>query len=214
MTITNGYATLAAVKWRLDPGFTTVEDERRDLVLEQQVQAISRVIDSITGHRFYATTETRYYTPENERLCYVDDLLSLTSGGLYTDPDGDLDYDDTWATTDYLLMPHNATTNGWPYSWIETHPTGIRLFPAYLRANRYIGATRAVKITGSFGFCATGSQPDEITEACLLAVEQLFKRKDAIFGVTGPMGMSFALKVALKSDPHIMVLLEPYIGMI
>jgi len=212
MAIVNGYATLAEVNYRLN--FVTAADATRDAVLEQQVEAISRVIDSITGHRFYATTETRYYTPENERLCYVDDLLSLTDGGLYTDPDGDLDYDDTWATTDYLLMPHNATTNGWPYSWIETHPTGVRLFPANLRSGRYIGATKAVKVTGSFGFCATGSQPDEITEACILAVEQLFKRKDAIFGVTGPMGMSFSLKVTMKGDPHIMALLEPYIGIL
>ena len=210
MSIVSGYATLAAINYRLD--FTTGADATRDAVLEQQVQAISRVIDGITGHRFYATTETRYYTPENERLCYVDDLLEVSTG-LYTDPDGDLDYDDTWATTDYLLMPHNATTNGWPYGWIEVHPTGVRLFPAYLRSGRYIGATKAVKVAGSFGFCVTGSQPDEITEACLLGVEQLFKRKDAIYGVTGPMGMSFALKVALKSDPHIMALLQPYMGM-
>ena len=212
MAIVNGYATLAEVNYRLN--FVTAADATRDAVLEQQVEAISRVIDSITGHRFYATTETRYYTPENERLCYVDDLLSLTDGGLYTDLDGDLDYDDTWATTDYLLMPHNATTNGWPYSWIETHPTGVRLFSSNLRSGRYVGATKSVKVTGSFGFCATGSQPDEITEACILAVEQLFKRKDAIFGVTGPMGMSFSLKVTMKGDPHIMALLEPYIGIL
>jgi len=201
MTITNGYGTLAAANYRLD--FTTGDDETRDAILEQQVQAISRVIDSITGHQFYATSsESRYYTAENSGLCYVDDLVSIATG-LYTDLNADLTYATTWATTDYILMPFNAVAKGWPYSWIELHPTGNYTFPTH---------TRGVKITTAFGFCATGSQPDEITEACLLAVEQLFKRKDAIFGVTGPMGMSFSMKVAMKGDPHIMALLGPYIN--
>ena len=199
MTITNGYATLALVNYRL--GWTLGEDTTRDSTLEQQVQAISRVIDGITGHKFYATSESRYYTAERPGLCYVDDLLEVSTG-LYTDLNADLTYATTWATTDYLLMPFNASADGWPYSWIELHPTGNYYFPTY---------TRGVKITGSFGFCATGSQPDAISEACLLATEQLFKRKDAIFGVTGPAGMSFAMKVAMKGDPHLMALLEPYI---
>ena len=205
MTITNGYATLAQVLWRLGgdlDGWAVGDDTTRDAVMEGQVQAISRVIDGITGHEFYATSsEDRYYTAQSPRLCYVDDLVSIATG-LYTDLNADLTYATTWAATDYLLMPLNAVAKGWPYSWIELSPTGNYTFPTGIRG---------VKITTAFGFCATGSQPDEITEACCLMVEQLFKRKDAIFGVTGPMGMSFALKVTMMNDPTIMTLLDTYI---
>ena len=188
-------------------GFTTGVDATRDTSLEGQVEAVSRLIDNICKRRFYAATETRYYTPTNHALCYVDDLLTVTT--LSTDADSDLDYDDEWDnTTDYLLMPRNALLDGWPYEWIEPHPSGNHLFPATASGK---GLSASVKIIGSFGFCATGSEPEPITEACLLATQQLFKRKDAIYGVTGPVGMSFEMKTALLGDPHIRTLLSPYV---
>lgn len=202
MSITNGYTTLIDVRRVL--GFDGDEGSQWAERIERQILAISRWIDDTTSKRFYATTETRYYTPENRDKCKVDDLLSVTA--LKTDHDSDLDYDYTWAATDYILMPRNAVADGWPYHWIRRHPNGNYYFPVN-GGPMLLG----VEIEGSFGFCATGSQPDAITDACILAVEQLFQRKDAIFGVTGPAGLSYDAKVMLKGDPHIMGLLAPYI---
>lgn len=202
MSITNGYATLNDA--RLALGFDGDKGSEWNRWIERQIQAISRWIDDATSKRFYATTETRYYTPENRDKCSVDDLLSVTA--LKTDHDSDLDYDYTWEATDYLLMPRNALADGWPYHWIRRHPSGDYYFP--VNGGPMI---LSVELEGSFGFCATGSQPDAITDACVLAVEQLFMRKDAIFGVTGPVGLSYDAKVMLRGDPHIMGLLAPYI---
>ena len=61
MAITNGYSTLAEILWRLGgalSGWAVGDDATRDAVMEQQVQAVSRVLDSLTGHKFHATDET------------------------------------------------------------------------------------------------------------------------------------------------------------
>jgi len=195
MAISNGYATLAEVKERLFTDETVTSD---DSMIESMVEAISRVIDSICHTRFWATSETRYYTAKNGREVRVDDLLSVTT--LATDGDGDLDYDETWATTDYLLMPRNAPRNDEPYTYIRQHPNGTKYFPTL---------EDGVKITGVFGY-STGDAPTPINEACLLAVEQLHKRKDAIFGVMSPEGFMHRIRTALLEDPHIRTLLTPY----
>ena len=54
----------------------------------------------------------------------MDDLLSVTT--LKTDEDGDRTYEITWATTDYDLMPYNATleSQAQPYSHLQTTPDG------------------------------------------------------------------------------------------
>ena len=198
MTITLGYATLAQVNYAL--AFTTGADTSRDAILERQVGAVSRAIDNLTARRFYGTAETRYYTADSKKEVNVDDLTSISTG-LYSDLDGDLTYSITWAGTDYLLWPFNAALDGWPYDRILLHPKGRYFFPIH---------AKAIKVSATFGFCATGSQPSAITEACILATEQLFKRKDAIFGVTGPAGFSYELKAAMRGDPHLMALIGPY----
>jgi hypothetical protein len=192
MSITNGYATLDDVK-----GYLDISDSDDDTRLEQAITATSRAIDDLCLRRFYATTETRYFTPGDSYRLPVSDLLSITT--LQSDEDGDLDYDCTWAETDYLLSPANAAADGWPYLAVEAHPAGNYRFPQ-LR--------RAVKITGSWGFAAT--TPDTVHEACLLASAQVFKRKDAIYGVMGGAGFLQNVKNILRSDPLIMGLLAPY----
>lgn len=188
MAITNGYATLDELKARLG-----LSDTVDDAVLEPVIEAASRLVDSATGRVFYATTETRYFTALNDELVYVDDLLTVTS--LKTDADGDRTYETTWATTDYDLEPYNAA----PYTSIRTAPSGSYGFPTF---------RRGVEVTGSWGYCATGSHPDAINEATLLLAIRLFKRKDAPFGVLGSPEMGVARLPAV--DPDVQALLAPY----
>jgi hypothetical protein len=138
----------------------------------------------------------RYYKADDSYTCHVDNLISVTS--LKTDMDGSRGYGDTWATTDYDLLPDNANANGDPYQWIETTPNGLYLFP---------GWSRGVKVTGKFGWST--AVPKEAAEACLLMVEQLWLRKDKPFGVSGGAGamLSTDAQSILYNDPHIQGLL-------
>lgn len=197
MAITNGYATLAEIKAELGG----VDDSDDDSRLEIIVEAISRTIDLHCGRRFYAASETRYYTPEFTDMLIVDDLLSVTT--LKADSTGDRVYNETWSATDYDLLPLNATLDGYPYTRIEITPNGTKSFPVI---------RKSVELTGSFGYSAT--TPPMINRACLLTAEQLFKRADTIFGVVGTIGGEQIMQMAedvLRSDPHISMLLDPFV---
>jgi len=198
MAITNGYATLKTYKLYFFDGDTT--DHEDDPVLEKKIETVSRAIDDITQKRFYATTETRYYTAESATKCRVDNLLSVTT--LKTDENADRTYEYTWATTDYDLMPYNALLNAEPYQWIETAPLTNYYFPA---------ARKGVEIAGSFGYSST--TPPKIEEACLLTAHRYMKRIGTPLGVSASseLGEKQVISAHIKADPDIMLLLVTYI---
>ena len=200
MAISNGYTDLKTYKQR----FYDAEhqnDEKDDAAIESVITAVSRAIDDITWRRFYAATETRYYTAQHSDYLKIDDLLTVTT--LKTDHNSDRTYEYTWQTTDYDLMPYNASTDGHPYTWIETTPDGDYWFPK--------GAKKGVEIAGSFGFAAT--TPPAIEEACLLAAHRYMKRQSTPLGVSANvnLGQVNIIIKSLAADPDIMALLTPYI---
>jgi hypothetical protein len=171
MSITNGYCTLPELKVRLD-----ITDTEDDDTLEAVIEAVSRQIDGWCGRFFYAADEeTRYYTAERNDYLIVDDIQAVTGSvtSIMTDADGDRTYEDTWATTDYDLMPYNAANSDVPvYTYIMPSPAGNYVFPTM---------PKGVQIIADFGFDAV---PKIIKEACLLQAARIYKRKDAPFGVT------------------------------
>lgn len=196
MSITNGYATLADGRARL--GITDAADTTDDSKIESMIEAISRAIDEELGRRFFTTAndETRYFTAEFTDILFPGDILSITT--LATDDDGDRTYENTWASGDYDLEPYNAVLDSKPYTSICTTPNGNYAFST---------VRKGVKIVGKFGYAS--STPKPINEACLLAMEKLFKRKDAIFGVVGSAELGM-LKQMMKDDPELNLLLSPY----
>ncbi|MCC6629956.1 MAG: phage head-tail connector protein, partial [Chloroflexi bacterium] len=142
MAITNGYTTLARLKARLG-----ITDTTEDAALESLVEAVSRAIDDFCGRRFYAATQTRYYTANRSDRLLVDDLLSITT--LKTDDDADGTFETTWTASDYLLAPYNAQQESQPqpYWRIESAPSGSYSFP--------VCVPRGVQIAGSWGFAST-----------------------------------------------------------
>jgi len=200
MAITNGYTTLNVYKQRFyDPDHQSDTDD--DAAIEAVITAVSRAIDDVTARRFYAATQTRYYTAHYTDYLTVDDLISVTS--LKTDDDGDRTYENTWQTTDYDLMPYDASTDGEPYRWIETSPDSDYIFPKGMR--------KGVEIAGSFGYATTA--PAAIQEACLLAAHRYMKRKDTPLGVSAntTLGQVNIIIRSLAEDPDIMALISPYI---
>jgi hypothetical protein len=177
---------------------TDVSDPVDDAIFESMVTAISRAIDSELGRRFYTTSsdETRYYSPKDSEVLDTDDIISVASVAI------DFDRDRTWSTvlaaTDFELWPWNAALDGRPYLEIRIAPTGVYRFPLM---------SKAVKVTGKFGFSASAPYP--IKEACLLAGQKLFRRKEAIFGVVGSDTLG-TLKQIMKDDPELALLLDGY----
>jgi len=162
MTITNGYATLAEIKAMPKIGSTDATD---DTFIEDLVEIASRYIDTATGRRFWVNTndETRTYKAACDERVYTDDIVSVTS--LKIDVDGDRTYETTWATTDYDLLPENASLDSKPYNFIQTAPLGRYSFPC---------GQKGVQIVGKFGWSAI---PDPIHWACMLIVMTAYRNR-------------------------------------
>ena len=201
MAITNGYTSLNVYKQRFyDEGMGDTKD---DSAIEAVITAISREIDNICGQRFFtsAANESRYFTAERRHFLRLPERI-VSVNTLKTDEDGDRTYEITWQTTDYDLMPYNASLDGEPYSWIETTPNGNYSFPT--------GIAKGVEISGKFGW---SSAPAPIVEATLLGAHRLMKRLQTPLGVSASaaLGELAAQVPNLKGDPDFMDLVQPYI---
>ena len=88
------YCTIADIKGIL--GITATTD---DTVIRKIAESASRYIDNYCNRHFYTISETRYF--DGAKTLWVPDLLSVTT--LKTDEDGDGTFENTLATTDYIL---------------------------------------------------------------------------------------------------------------
>ena len=186
------YATVAELKVWL--GITDATD---DTALGSVLDAASRQIDEDTGRFFYQTAAgtVRYYTATNTGYVLIDDCVSLTA--MATDGDGDRTYEDTWAVTDYDLLPENALADGRPYDTLAVSPSGSYRLPT--------GVRKGVKLTGTWGWA---SVPDRIHQACLIKAAWLFKRRDSPLGVAGSSDVGI-MRVG-RWDPDYDKLIETY----
>jgi hypothetical protein len=198
MTITNGYCTLAELRGRL--GNIATADTTGDTIMEGVITAVSRWIDGYTWRRFYTVAETRYYSANDGRILYTDDIVSTAGAvsSLKTDDAGDRTFENTWATTDYDLLPLNALLDNEPATMIQVAPAGNREFPI---------VERGVLVQATFGYSATA--PDVVREACLLQSERLFMRKDAVFGIAGGSDIGGLVRLQDRLDPDVKALLDP-----
>ncbi len=193
MAITNGYATLAQVKAAMRiPTADTVDDA----LIETAIESASRQIDGHCQRRFYATSATRIYTPNDSYITEIDDLVTLTSIKTQTDIDGT--FDTTWKTTDYQLEPLNGMAGGLNVSYTQIRAVGDFLFPVY-------GGEATVQVTGTFGWA---SVPSEIKQACIILSQRQYKRYDSPLGVAG-IGEIGVIRVS-RIDPDVASILAPY----
>jgi hypothetical protein len=164
MTISNGYATLAETRTFMRIDSTDAAD---DTVIESLIENASRLFDGETGRRFYTTAsdETRTYTAEFSDVVFTDEIISITT--LKTDDDEDRVYENTWAVTDYDMLPENATLNGFPVMYIVPSPNSeYSGFPT----NR-----KGVQIVGKFGWSATA--PTDIKIAVMEITNSVYKKR-------------------------------------
>jgi hypothetical protein len=195
MAITNGYCTLQELQGHFGDAGAKLDET----LLERAVNATSRAIDRFCGRRFWqdSVAQAKVYRPRDADIAWVDDISTTTGLVIATDDDGDGTYETTWATTDYQLEPLNANTESVAHAWWRISAIDRYTFPLHdLRTT--------LQVTARFGWSAV---PAEVTEACILRAAAMFKRKEAVFGITGSFG---DVRISRK-DPDVMDLLHPYI---
>lgn len=154
-----------------------LSDTVDDFELRLAIEAASRWIDTYTGRRFYRVAETRTFAVSGSLWLDVDDLVSVTS--VKTDAAGDGTFETTWAVGDYQLLPVNtgAAPEALPYTRLRA--VGSYVFPYGFN---YGGRGETVEIVGVWGWPTI---PAPVKNACLFIASDLFKAKDAPFGVSG-----------------------------
>lgn len=198
--------------------YATVDDLREHLgdskqnlpenLLNRALNAASRAVDNHCWRRFWQdeTPTTRTvkagYDCNDLWLTGRDDI-STTTGLAVATWDGS-GYGTTWTQdTDYQLWPYDANTDGSIYGgWSRLEGLGTIDFRVpTVRAKVY----RPVQITARWGWSFI---PDEVEQATLFKAAQLFKRKDAPFGIM-QFGDIAAVRVT-RADIDVLELLAPY----
>lgn len=136
----NWYTSREKVKAALDAS-TAINDT----LIDQHIEAASRMVDARLGRRFIPKTETRYYrwSQFNGKggVLYLDeDLLSVSTNGI-TSQNGSV----TLAATDYLLEPINQP----PYRRIEIDASSTASTAEFAAGDT---PQRAIAVTGSWGY--------------------------------------------------------------
>lgn len=195
---TNAYVELEQFKSTADLQATNFMDGDIQLAL----LAGSRAVDKICQRRFWADEDAdnaRYYSPVRRDRLYIDDLITLTT--LKTDSGGDGTYEDTWTTSDYVLLPLNAATDGEPYTEIQLHPLASLYFP--------IEYPKTVELTGKFGWSAV---PPEIKEATTILAGRFLKRsREAPFGDASALALGGAAVRLTGKDADVVTLLGDFV---
>jgi hypothetical protein len=194
------YATVEALKSRLGLSASDVVD---DFELYAACFAASRAIEQYCERTFWRTNSSVARTFEPRSLYLVklpeyNDLVSVTT--LKTDTSGDGIYETTWSASDYQLLPYNpgAAPETRPYTKVKAI---VRTFPVLCST---LVRTDLVQITGVWGWPAV---PWAIKQATLILAAEMFKLKDAPFGVAGFGDYGV---VRIRENPKLAAYAGPY----
>ena len=194
MAITNGYCTLADVKAAL-----RITDTIDDALIENSVNAASRMIDQYCNRFFYSGSagETRYFKANDGFTCWIDDAQSIASvTTASTDP---TIFDTTWQASDYQVLPANRWSNGAYYPISAITASDDYLFPVW-------ADLALVRIVGQFGWA---SVPDPVKFACIIQASRLFKRLESPLGVAGVSDLGI-MRVGSSIDGDVAQLINPF----
>lgn len=181
-----------------------ITDNADDSQAQIAIQVVSGWINEYTGTHFTRVTETRTFVARSLVMCNLDPLVSVTSFSV--DRDGDGTFEEAWVKdTDYQLRIgpdlYNLGSTGIlrPYRQAVTVQSG-KLFPfiyPFARLDR-------VQVTGTWGWSQV---PPPITEAAFLLAADLFKMKDAPFGVAGVSDFGIT---RIQANPWLVEMLRPF----
>jgi hypothetical protein len=193
------YVEVAELRERM-----AIDDSAEDALLQAAIDAASDGVDEYCGRTFTVPTAAtvepvRMVRALGGRLLFDGfDIANTTGLVVKSDDNDDGVFETTWTiTTDFVLEQlgarHRSST--WPYQAIRS--VGSRWWPW--------GSNRdTVQITARFGWPAV---PNSVKQATLISAAELWKLKDAPFGVAG-FGEFGALRV--RENPMVAAMLERY----
>jgi len=194
VSVTNGYATTADLAGYMTVNAITYGDD-----LAHAITTASRQIDAYCARRFWAdsTASARVYYSKDTRVVLIDDAWSITSVKASSADDGT--YDKTYTvSTDYQVEPLNGIADG-----LDGLPTWrLRFNKPILPMNTQ---TPTIQITAKWGWSAV---PEAIRQSCLIMAGEIFKLREAPFGVAGFNEMG-AVRIG-RMSPQAVALLRPY----
>ncbi len=175
----------------------TIGSSYADADIVVAIDAASRACDGYKDTRFWATTESRYYTGcPGEGALHIDALANAAT--VLFDIDGDGTHETTLTYgTDYYLDPINASNESAPYRRIVLYRQAGKTFPSY---------DNAVKVTGSFGWPAV---PAAVKQATSILAGRLLKRaRETPYGIVVVSGDAVAAARLGRIDPDVAFLLD------
>lgn len=110
---------------------------KNDVAYRRALEGVSQEIDKWTNRTFRTSVETRYFTPEDGDEILIDDVVSVTA--VRMDQDGDRTYETTLSTSDWELLPFNATSSSEPYTILSRRPNGSYSFTSMRRGLQIVG---------------------------------------------------------------------------
>lgn len=161
------------------------------------INAASRACDGYKNTRFWATTETRYYTGcAGDTDLRIDEVSNWAT--VSVDMDGDGTHETTWTLgADYYLDPINAPTDSQPWTRIVLYSQSGKRFPMY---------DNAVKVQGNFGW---PSVPAAVTQATSILAGRFLKRaRETPYGIVVVSGDAVAAARLGRIDPDVAFLLD------
>lgn len=197
MSLSNCYVTLEDIKTRL--GGATIDGG--DPQLEARITSACRAIDVHTGQFFYdaGSASARTFRPRSIHRLKVDPFSTTTGLIVKTDSSDDGTYATTWAATDYEVDYFGDNPSN-PYDTIIA--AGTYTFPIYYRRRR------TVQVTARWGWAAP---PQAVVEAATILSVDLWKRKDAPFGIaTGSVDFG-GLRIGRDVMAGVASLLQTYV---
>jgi hypothetical protein len=202
LTLGKLYATVDGLKSRL--GIPLGTDTKDDYEIHMACFAASRGIEDYCGRIFYRSVSgtIRTFVPTNLyclRMPAYNDIVSISA--FKTDASGDGTYETTWASTDYQLLPLNATAFPEARGYDEIKAVGTKTFPLpYTLPAR----DDRVQVTGIFGWPLV---PFAVKQAALILAEDIFGSKDSAFRVGGYSEFG---RMRAKVNPHVVTMCQPY----
>ena len=184
-----------------------ITDNTDDYQVQTSIAASASWINEYCGRHFNRITEARTYQPTSIWELDVDDIVPGSAITLKVDQDGDGIFEDTWTqNVDYQLVPgrlnYNIGASGIIRPYRKVKVLGTKWLPfvwPFTHQDR-------VQITTTWGWTQV---PFQVPEANRILAADLFKMKDAPFGVAGSSDFGV---VRIQSNPWLTELLRPFIN--
>lgn len=195
-----GYATPAAMR-----EWVGVPDSAEDALLDAALAAASSWVDDWCGQSFAVASSAtaRVFQAHNARVLHLPPpsrIPTITDLAVKTDDNEDGVYETTWTiTTDFVLQPDAEYVGATQRPWRTVAAVGGRTFP------RSSYGRPLVQITARWGWSAT---PAPVAQATKILAAQLWKSKDAPFGVAGFGDMGI---IRIRENPTVASLLAPFV---